>query len=352
MSLNKEVTDYTIFEQKNLSFTKLEENSRSKGQLIGYSRYIESNGMEKTLFLQTPWINLFTYGVPRLGEYYKTDADRSHLRIPLDLSNNEVLEFVNKIKDLDANMASEEMKEQLLGKKYKKYKYSSIYREGQEHNIDSDDEDVDTKKKSPPRPPYMKFKLDLAWPDPDVKTIVYKSVMEDGKRVRTKYDDIKSIDDFANVVRYRSNVRCIVRPVKMWAHPLTKKDPEYGITLKLIKIEVEPTSNAGTSYKSIYESDNFIDSDCDEELPVKKPAVTESPINNKKESNKKESDDEDDEDDEDEDDEDDDDDDDNAKIKVEPKKIVEVDSDDSSEDEEPVKPQPKAVAKKVKTSKK
>lgn len=265
--MTSEITvDYSKFEAKHLTFTKLEENSRSKGQLIAYSRYDPTNsGKDGVLFLQSPWIKLFTYGVPREGEYYKTDADRSHLRVPFDLSIPEVEMFVNKIKELDTIYSSPEMMETLLGKKFKKYKYQPIFREGQDQvNDDSDDENT-VKKDAPPRPAYMKVKLDTTWPDNEVKTLVFNSVLDaNNKRIRTKVDHIKSIDDFANAVRFLSNVRLIMRPVKLWAHNTSKKDPQCGIVFKLVKIEVEPPKSSNTMYKQIYESDNFIDSDTDE----------------------------------------------------------------------------------------
>ena len=271
---NEVTVDYTKFDVKYLSFTKLEENSRSKGQMIAYPRYDSTNsGKDGPLFIQTPWIKLYTYGVPKLGEYYKTDADRAHLRVPLDLSIPEVAEFAEKMKSIDAYLGSAEQMEAMIGKKAKKYKYNPIYREGQDSNNDDDSDDEKEKKKdTPPRPPYMKIKLDTTWPDNNIKTQVFNSVLnkETGKRVRTKVENINTVDDFANAVRFLSNVRLMFRPVKYWAHNASKKDPECGVVFKLIKVEVEPNPSSNSMYKQIYENDNFIDSDGgDEPLPQK-----------------------------------------------------------------------------------
>ena len=268
---NEITVDYSKFDVNHLTFTKVEENSRSKGQLIAYPRYDPTNsGKEGALFLQSPWLKLFTYGVPRLGEYYKTDADRSHLRVPFDMSIPEVSAFVKKMKEIDDKFSSPEMMETMLGKKSKKYKYQSIFREGQDqtsNESDDDDEKEITVKDTSPRPPYMKIKLDMTWPDNDVKTQVFNSILDQNsnKRTRTKVENIKTIDDFANVVRYLSNVRLMFRPVKFWAHQLTKKDPQCGIVFKLLKVEVEPNKSSNSMYKQIYENDNFIDSDNDDE---------------------------------------------------------------------------------------
>lgn len=225
---NEGTVDYSKFDVKHLTFTKLEENSRSKGQMIAYPRYDPTNsGKEGPLFLQSPWIKLYTYGVPRLGEFYKTDADRSHLRVPFDMSVPEVAEFAAKMKSIDEYLGSAECMETMLGKKAKKYKYNPIYREGQDQaNDDSDDDEKDKKKSdAPPRPPYMKIKLDTTWPDNNVKTQVFNSILnkDTGKRTRTKVENINTVDDFANAVRFLSNVRLMFRPVKYWAHGTSKK---------------------------------------------------------------------------------------------------------------------------------
>jgi hypothetical protein len=264
-STTNEITNYSNFNPELLKFTKLEENDRSNGQLVGYVNYGENSS---PLLLQLPWIKLFTYGIPTLGQYYKTDDDRSHLRLPLDPSIPEVADLINVFKGIDNLLSNPERMEQMLGKKSKKYRLATCFKEGQEQLIDEDD--PKPKKQTAPRPPYVKLKLDLQWPSKEIKTVVYESVLDTAtnKRTRTKVENIKSIDDFASIVRFLSTVRCIIRPVKVWAHSITKKDPEFGITFKLVKIEVENANKANkTLYKSLYESDNFIDSDTEEDLP-------------------------------------------------------------------------------------
>ncbi len=253
--------DYTKFEVTKFEAPKPEENDRSMGQLVSYPSY---NG--GSLYLQLPWVKLFTYGIPRLGEYYKTDDDRSHLRVPLDLSVPEIVDFVNKIKAVDAKFSSEEYKEKLFGKKAKKYTYSPIYREGQVQDDDSDEEDSKNTKPKAPRPPYLKLKFDLSWPDKKVKTTIFESILNEttNKRDRKKLD-VSTIDEAANALRYMSTVRPIARCVKLWAHNDKKKDPQYGLTFKLIKVEVEPAPRMGNfvSSKDIQESSAFVDSDDD-----------------------------------------------------------------------------------------
>jgi hypothetical protein len=150
----------------------------------------------------------------------------------------------------------------------------------------------------------MKVKLDATWPETKILTQVFTSVMKDGKREREK-QEVESVDDFANVVRYLSKIRPIISPVKAWCEKKGKMGKdflEYGITFKLVKVEVEPHVGNSSNLSSYMNNDAFIDSDDEDADKPKfqgKPAAAASakttlPLI----KNKKESDDEDDEDEE------------------------------------------------------
>lgn len=251
--------NYTEFNPSTLKFTKLEENERSNGQLVGYPRY-NKDGIDIPLEIQLPRAK--TSGIPHLNQFYKTDADRSHIKILLNINNPEEAEFARKIKELDSIMSSSEMMESLLGKKAKKYKYSPLYREYIIPEEDSDEEENDKKKKSSePKLPYIKLKLRLSYPDKKIESKVFmlEKTKDTNKKIRTKVD-ANTIDEFASYVRYKSYVRAVMKPFKIWAHPLSKKDPEYGISCRLERIEVDKDS-INELYKSVYDSDKFIDSD-------------------------------------------------------------------------------------------
>mgnify|MGYP004005799415 CR=1 FL=1 len=266
MSAKQLTVSYTEFDPSRVGNTTVEENERSKGQLIGYMRYDnpKMSGEDNPLMMQLPWSSIFTYGVPREGEYYKTDYDRGFIKYPIDTENEQQMEFVSKMQQVDEVYSSKDKKADLFGKKSKKYKYTPIYRESQ---VDEDDEDAKA------RPAYMKFKLDLSWPDGEVKTKVYTSeVNDDGKRVRTE-QEVKTVDDFAGIVRWNSKIRPIIRPVKIWAQPASRKDPGYGIVWKIVKIEVEPSKSNNGLYQSFYNNDTFLDSDDEDDQDTKLPAT-------------------------------------------------------------------------------
>jgi hypothetical protein len=124
--------------------------------------------------------------------------------------------------------------------------------------------DEDAEEDQVAKPPYMKFKLDLTWPDCNVKTEVIKSeLLDSGKRVREPLE-IETVGDFAGHVNYMSKFRPIFRPVKMWAHQQKMKDPQYGIVFKLVKVEVEPNKNSNNVYQNYLQGDIFVDDDEDE----------------------------------------------------------------------------------------
>ena len=103
---------------------------------------------------------------------------------------------------------------------------------------------------------------------------------------RQDISDTKTISEFADIVRYQSRIRAIIRPVKGWAEKKTKTGSDkmlYGITFKLIKVEVEPVEQGFAELSSYMANDAFIDSDDDDEpvskgksSPVKQTVVADS----------------------------------------------------------------------------
>jgi hypothetical protein len=267
----KELTvNYVDVDVARISATELQENDRSKGQRIAYPRYHHSIlGENQALMMQFPWIRLETYGVPRAGEYFKTDADRSFVKVPLNTSVPEVASLVDKLKEIDAYLASEDFASKLLGKKWNKYTYQPIYREANvPQGDDSDEETTAAKKQSDPKLPYLKLKIDTEYGTNAIKTQLFRSETVDGKRVRTEVKEMECLDDFIKLVSYQSNFRPITRLVKFWAQPLTKKDPTWGATLKIVKAEVEPSAKGNGLYKQYMNADAFLDSDEEVKVPV------------------------------------------------------------------------------------
>jgi len=284
----KKITiNYTDVNVDKLSFTDLEDNDRSKGQKIAYPRYDHPKyGNNTPLCIQFPWIYLEQYGIPKINEWCKEDSDRLYIKIPLDLSDPIINEFCNLIKMIDSQYSDSKYAEKILGPKYNKYKYQPILR----YPGEEDDSDNKKKKKNyGPKLPNMKLKLDYTYPDLLIETKVFASYLDDNnERIRTKINDIKSVDDIAKHIKWKTKIRPIGQIIKLWAQNPSKNDPTYGLTFKLIQIEYEPSEGSGIHE---IESDGFLDSDKETNNKESKLSSKESKLSSKesKLSNKEES---------------------------------------------------------------
>lgn len=282
MSSKSEITvKYTDVNVASLGFTPFDEdNQRSKGQKIAFIRYINpKTNTEGPLIIQLPWIHMKSGGVPKLGEYFSDDSQRSFVKVPIDLSLPEMQQLADLFKNIDKMLDSDDFRKKTFGAKASKYVYQPSFRIPLE---DDDDNNKDKKKNYGPKHPYIKLKIDTTYPDNQIKTILFSSTMDNGKRVRNKIENVKSIDDFASHVCWMSRIHPIVRPVKLWAQNPSKKDPTYGLTFKIIKVEVEAPPKQSSSFKQYLEADTFLDSDKESDTPV---TLTKTPItvNNKAE---------------------------------------------------------------------
>ena len=149
-------------------------------------------GADSQLFLQFPPIVITTYGIPRLGEYYPDDKSRSFVKTPLDNSDPKVKLLVDKLKELDKRLGSDEFKSKNFGKKAKKYRYVPFVREAVQ---DDDDDDED----KPKRPDYLKLKLNLSWPDDKVLTKIF--VKSNGSKKKEKVE-VETVDDVTKYVNW------------------------------------------------------------------------------------------------------------------------------------------------------
>ena len=265
MSNNSKITKvYTKFEPNRIHFTDLEENKRSKGQKIAYVRYNDKNKGDQTLLLQTPQILLDTYGLPKKGDYYTDEKQRSFIKVPLDQEIPDIKIFHDKLTELDDILDSDEMRIQIFGslKKSKGWKYQTIIREPVaqtiEENSDSDSENDDATKETEtantyPRPSYMKAKFNLNFDTGDITTKMFKLV--DGQREKVNVTTLESVEQ---LVTFRSTVRLVLMPNKLWAMK-AYDGKKYGMTFKIMHLEVVPVER--TSLKQYFDNDAFVDSD-------------------------------------------------------------------------------------------
>jgi len=334
---NEVLIKYSDLDASRISSTDLEENERSKGQKIAYPRYDHPTlGPDQRIYIQFPFVKLITYGVPRAGEYYQTENARAFIKLPLDLSLPQTKVLVDKMKSIDALFSSPEFAEKLLGKKWNKYTYQSIFREV----IVDDDEDEKPKPKgkyeAKVKYPYMKLKLDTEYETDKVITKTFRTDSINGEKKRTEVSPFENLDEFTKLVSWQSTIRPIAMMTKFWVQPITNKNPSWGVTFKVKKLEVEPAQKSGGS-SSIMNSDAFLDSDDETTQVVTTKSVAPEKKKPVAQVAQVESDDESDDDDEEEE---------KPKVPAVKKQVVQVESDDDSEEEEkPVVKVTKPVAK-------
>jgi len=226
----------------NLTFTELDpKNERSKAQMVAFGKYKYPNA-ESNLVFQTGPIKLTQYGIPSLGEYYKTDDQRSYIKVPFDTTQEACVELENMLTSIDDHVEND--KEAILKKFAKLYTYSKIVREA--HSADDFGELVEDGKAKPVKTAdpskekfrYCKMKFDATYPEKNIKTIIYVK-QTDGTRKRV---EANTVTEVAEYIKWGSTVRCLVMLNKLWA--AKNKDEngtrKFGLSLKLVQVEVTP----------------------------------------------------------------------------------------------------------------
>ena len=258
---------YKQFKPGDLEFTNPEENQRSKNQLIGYVRH--NSGQ---LLLKTDFIHLNSGGVPRVDDYHPDDTKRRYMRVP---ENDDSRELFNILRQVDEILGSEETKTRFFGSKAKKYEYMPIVRDP----IVDEDEALENRK-----PTYIKLVFPTSYPDGNITTNIFWN-KEDGNSPEKQ--EVNTPDEAMRAVPYLSTNRFIISPVKTWAHQSKMKDPQYGITFKIIQIETKHGSSGGGGINQFLNSGQFIGDD--ESSPVEQvfqpqTVKSEAPVSEQSES--------------------------------------------------------------------
>ena len=149
-------------EVSNIRFGKLEDNLRTPSQKIAFISYERDRTPLNAI---TPEFITGTYGIPREGPYYQTDRSRAFFKMPFcrefkkhdgEINYAEIEACYKKLQDIDDYLVSKEFRVQLFGEKHAdRYEYQPIV-----HAV-QDLEDTENYF----RPPYAKYKLDLAYND-------------------------------------------------------------------------------------------------------------------------------------------------------------------------------------------
>lgn len=233
--------------------------------------YLDFNG-EKFTVQSNSILNDY-WGIPREDDYHTDEDSRMYMTIGLDglkdlektreskddntkrcSENND---FKNKLLEIDDIMQSDEVKTKLFGKNKDKYIYSPI--------IKPCNEDIEDDRYNP-----EKIKLKFYWKKPEDGTgpsfkIFERKQTGESTYERTEVDTstIENVDDLTK--KYMGYMRKMkfIFSMNGWSNkkPKGKGQPmSYGISLRIVKVEVEEKKRPTTSTNTT----SFVD-DSDEE---------------------------------------------------------------------------------------
>ena len=142
-----------------------------------------------------------------------------------EIDYEEIEACYNKLREIDDYLSSKEIRLQLFGEKNAdKYEYQPIVRTVE------DLEDTENYF----RPPYAKFKLDLAYDDDSPAFKVFDK--KDGVRTEVALNEFKEALQY---IRYMTKHRMVINFSKLYAMKTSSgnEKKKYGITLKALAIE-------------------------------------------------------------------------------------------------------------------
>ncbi len=255
------------FNIKNLTIPEIDrtsKNNKSEGQWISFPKYSHGSQGEENFIFQTPAIQFTQYGMPsKNSKFVKNDKDRMFIKMPFDPSQPGCTQVRTMLEAIDNDVGSSAQQKRILGAKFApKYKYQAVVREPMEMPELLDDPDEDTKAAEPAkeRYDYCKMKLSNEFVEDgvgDITTIVYVKDPVTGKSEKA---DVRTVSDLDEYFSWGCTARMIVMVNKLWASksPSTDKFYRYGISMKILQMEVTPRERSG-SIKESFSRFAFID---------------------------------------------------------------------------------------------
>lgn len=292
------IVDVKDFNVTKLSFSEIDFAKKNekpeKGKIAyGQTQYISFPRYDEQLpTFRAGWIQMSCRGIPSLGEYYKDDAARDFVQIPLLeerhlpqpykgkpftpkelLARQFTLQSCKELRKMMSNIDNYIMKNKskILGKFAEKFEYQPIIRVPQASDDLNEDKDEDSEPVE--RPDYLKFKLMTNFESKELETALYtcEEIGEDGKAIGTvKQNDVRTITDLCEYHNWFCVARNIFRMVKLWAARSPNKDTgkrTFGVTFKIAQILVKPgeiKSGGGVSDMGFGFDDDCVTMEVDE----------------------------------------------------------------------------------------
>ena len=147
-----------------------------------YKNHLLVNYKNERLNIQTNWITLSHYGVPKSDKFHTTEESRRYLQIPLHDDS-----FTKFIQSLDNHFTSDNFKKQFLDEKQHKFNYIPILKEAKANY-----------------PASMKFKIDFY--DDRFLTEIYHKTNEGNIKC-----DLNNMNDIKQCIPYKSECKLIFK---------------------------------------------------------------------------------------------------------------------------------------------
>ena len=176
-----------------------------------YKNHLLINYKNERLNIQTNWITLSHYGVPKYDKFHTTEESRRYVQIPLIPDDN----FTKFIQSLDIHFSSDNFKKQFLEEKQQKFNYIPILKEGKADY-----------------PASMKIEIDF-YNDRYLSEVYHKT--DDKGNVKC---DLNTMNDIKRCIPYKSEIKIIFRINKLWF-----MSKNYGVQLKMVKVLIKNLQN-------------------------------------------------------------------------------------------------------------
>ena len=230
------------FDIKGFSYPPIKENKPEYRQYTSFPVYKYKNGTSNKLVMQTDWIHLNKYGVPKKTDknnqiIYDTDEKRSFIKIPLDEKNPSSVELCKALEAIDKKVKTAGLKELTSSSIYVKKKATKPENFSYQALVKLPEEKVNEETGQPyPRTKYVKLMLDNDYKTKTIKTIIYH---QKGK-VLEEQEDITSMTDVEEKIPYNSKIKMIISAFKFYAAKTKNADGKYlfGIKFKILSILV------------------------------------------------------------------------------------------------------------------
>ena len=151
-----------------------------------YQQHLLVNYENKRFLIQTDWMTLSHYGIPKNDKFH-TEESRRYLQIPLNNDN-----FNNFIHKLDDYFNSEIFRNTSLNEKQRNFNNMPIFKEGKNNY-----------------PPSMKIKMYI-YEDRILTDILHKTT--EG----TLECDLQNMDDVKRAIPYMSEYKLILKINRIW----------------------------------------------------------------------------------------------------------------------------------------